>query len=125
MFKPIQHVINLSIRQNVFPDAWKTGCITPLFKDGDATDPGNYRPISILPCFGKIVERVVHSQIYTYVTEKDLLTEDQSGFRKGHSTGTCLIDFLGNIYSNIDKGSHCGVLFLDLQKAFDMLITIF
>ncbi len=48
-----------------------------------------------------------------------MLTPEQAGFRRGHSTGTCLLDFLGNIYENIDKGNLCGVLFLDLPKAFD------
>ena len=63
VFKPLQHVINLSIESNIFPEAWKTGCITPLYKEGDATDARNYRPISILPCFRKIIERIVHTQI--------------------------------------------------------------
>ena len=119
ILQPLLHVINLSIRLGIFPDSWKTGCITPLFKEGDATDPSNYRPISILPCMGKLLERIIHTQLYAYVTKYQLLSDDQSGFRKGHSTGTCLIDFLDNIYQNIDKNMYCGVLFLDLRKAFD------
>ena len=118
IYRPLLHVINLSIQQGIFPDAGKVGCITPLYKDGDASDPSNYRPISILPCLGKICERIVHTQLYQYFTNEGLLTDEQSGFRKGHSTGTCLIDFLANIYSNIDKGVLCGVLFLDPQKSF-------
>ena len=106
IIKPLHYIINLSITSGVFPDSWKTGCITPLFKEGDASDPNNYRPISILPCLGKVCERIIHTQLYDYFADNNLLTENQSGFRKGHSTGTCLIDFLGNIYSNIDKGSH-------------------
>ena len=118
IIKPLHYIINLSISSGVFPDSWKTGCITPLYKEGDASDPNNYRPISILPCLGKLCERIIHTQLYQYFADNNLLTENQSGFRKGHSTGTCLIDFLGNIYSNIDKGVLCGVLFLDLKKAF-------
>ena len=56
LLPPLLHVINLSIKYSVFPDTWKIGCITPLFKEGNATDPSNYRPISILPCLGKIIE---------------------------------------------------------------------
>ena len=121
IFKPLLHIINLSIEHGIFPDAWKIGCITPLFKESDASNPSNYRPISIFPCLGKVCERIIHTQLYGYFTEQNLLTEDQSGFRKGHSTGSCLVDFLGNIYTNIDKGNLCGVLFLDLKKAFDMV----
>ncbi len=113
IIKPLHYIINLSISTGVFPDSWKIGCITPLYKEGDASDPSNYRPISILPCLGKVCERIIHTQLYQYFVENNLLTENQSGFRKGHSTGTCLVDFLGNIYSNIDKGGLCGVLFLD------------
>ena len=76
-------------------------------------------PISILPSLSKVLEWIAHSQIYTYLTANDLLADEQAGFRKRHSTGTCLMDFLGNIYENVDKGSLCGVLFLDLRKAFD------
>ncbi len=119
IYKPLLHVVNLSFRQSMFPDSWKTGCITPLYKENDATLPSNYRPISILPSLSKILERLAHSQIYEYLSVNKMLTKEQAGFRKGHSTGTCLMDFLANIYNNIDMGNFCGVLFLDLRKAFD------
>ena len=119
IYRPLLHIVNLSLEQSIFPDSWKTGCITPLFKEGDTAVPANYRPISILPSLSKILERIAHTQIYSYLTANNLLADEQAGFRKGHSTGTCLMDFLGNIYQNIDKGCLCGVLFLDLRKAFD------
>ena len=117
--KALLHVINMSISSGIFPNIGKTGCITPLYKGGDATDPANYRLISILPCLGKLLERIMHTQLYEYITDNGILAHEQSGFRKGHSTGTCLIDFLKNIYLNIDRNMYCGVLFLDLKKAFD------
>ena len=61
----------------------------------------------------------MHSQLYAYFSDRHLISESQSGFRKGHSTATCLLDFVNEIYSKIDEGSVCGVLFLDLKKAFD------
>ncbi len=51
---------------------------------------------------GKVPERITHSQLYVYVTQYKILSSDQSGFGKGHSTGTCLMDFLDNIYMTID-----------------------
>ena len=65
------------------------------------------------------MERLVHDRVYRYVTVNGLLNECQVGFRKGNSTGTCLIDFLDDIYTNMDEGRLTGVLFLDLRKAFD------
>ena len=115
----VRHLINLSITQSKFPECWKVGSITPLFKEGDRTDPSNYRPISILPTMGKICERVVHTQLYDYCTQHNVISESQSGFRKEYSTCTCLIDFLANILQNVDNGRACEVLFLDLRKAFD------
>ncbi len=115
----VRHLINRSIITRQFPRIWKIGCITPLYKDGDATNPSNYRPISILPTMGKITEKIVHMQLYSYFSNYDLLSPCQAGFRKGHSTGTCLLDFVDNLFANIDRGMTCGVLFLDLRKAFD------
>ena len=79
----------------------------------------NYRPISILPTVGKVLERIIHDQLYNYLTVNNLLISRQSGFRKGYSTGTCIVDLLHNIYEMVDGGGACGVLFLDLSKAFD------
>ncbi len=91
--------------------------ITPIFKEGQHSDPSNYRPIAILPCMGKLLERVAHTQLY--IDEHKILSQCQAGFRKGYSTGTCLVDFLEDIYQGDNSGGVCGVLFLDLKKAVD------
>ena len=113
------HIFNLSINTKVFPDIWKEAIVTPLFKSGQRDDPNNYRPISVLSTISKVLERCVHDQLYSYLSVNNLLNDRQSGFRKGHSTSTCLVDFLDNIYREVDEGGACGVLFLDLSKAFD------
>ena len=102
-----------------FPEQWKQALITPLYKSGNATDYDNYRPISVLPTLGKLLERLVHGQSTNYLKTRNLLCEEQSGFREGRSTATCLSEFLHTIYVGIDQGRACGVLFLDLAKAFD------
>ncbi len=91
--------------------------ITPLHKAGDNSEPSNFRPISILPCLGKVLEKLVHQQLYNYLDSHDLLSSQQSGFCKGFSTGTCLVNFLDEIFSGIDIGVPSGVLFIDLCKA--------
>ena len=82
---------------------------------------GNYRPVSVLSGCSKILECMVHTQFTDYLRINGLLSNCQSGFRKGHSTVTCLLKFLNSIYNNIESGMLTGVVFLDLKKAFDMV----
>ena len=103
----------------MFPNCWKTASITPIFKEGSPSDPSNYRPIAILPCMGKLLERIAHTQLYSYIEKHNVLNKCQAGFRRGYSTGTCLVDLLEDIYQGVDGGDVSGVLFLDLKKAFD------
>ena len=95
--------------------------VTSVFKVGSKTDPANYRPISVLPAFVKILERSVHTMVYDYLQENQQLTACQSGFRPLHSTSTCLIDTTNKLLHNIEKGLLTGMIFLDLSKAFDTL----
>ncbi len=88
---PLLYIINLSISSCVFPLAWKEAKVTPLHKGGPTMDPTNYRPISVLPIFSKVLERAIHDQLYAYVNGSGLLCGRQSGFRKTHSTSTCLV----------------------------------
>ena len=69
ILKSFSHLINLSLNEGVVPNEWKCAKITPLFKGGDATNPSNYRPISVLPVASKILEKVVFKQAYAYLNE--------------------------------------------------------
>ncbi len=81
--KPIiTYIINLSIDTNKVPTKWKTAIITPLYKDGDRNSTSNYHPISVLPVISKIMERIVHNQIYDHLRKHTMLSEAQFGFRK-------------------------------------------
>ena len=73
----------------------------------------------MLPIFSKLLERAIHDQLYEFLDSGGLLCGRQSGFRKTHSTSTCLVEFLNVIYNYIERGNLSGVVFLDLQKAFD------
>ncbi|CAL4093985.1 unnamed protein product, partial [Meganyctiphanes norvegica] len=79
----------------------------------------NYRPISVLCIMSKILEKAVYVQFEKYLSENNLLYDYQSGFRKGHSTDTCLIDLFDYIHSSLSEGDYVGMVLLDLQKAFD------
>ena len=110
---------NRSLATSIFPAVWKCGKVTALFKSGDHCNANNYRPITILPTASKILERAVHSQVYSYLLRENILTPKQFGFRPKLSTAIALTYFTDNILDNLDKGSIAGAVFLDLSKAFD------
>ena len=116
---PLGHVINLSLIQGIVPDDLKSARVVPLFKKNDKTEVGNYRPVSILSIISKVFERVVYDLIQTYLDERKLLYNFQSGFRPRSSTDTCLIHLTDFIKFQMDEGHFVGMVLLDLQKAFD------
>ena len=116
---PFTHIVNLSLIHGMVPDELKNARVVPLFKKNDRLSVGNYRPVSILNVFSKILEKVVFDQVDTYFKDNHLFYEFQSGFRRGFSTDTCLIYLTDFIKLEIDKGNVVGMVLLDLQKAFD------
>ena len=103
------------------PDKWKVAKVIPIHKKGDKLDFNNYRPISLLPCASKVMERVVQRQLLNYLKSHSLLSSNQSGFRPKHSTVTALATVTDDWLQSIDKGELTGAIFVDLQKAFDMV----
>jgi hypothetical protein len=91
----------------------------PSFKKDDKSSPSNYRPISLLSCVGKVMERVVYKYIYNYIIEHSLLYSYQSGFLPGHSTVYQLLEIYHNICKNIDNRLSSIIVFCDISKAFD------
>ena len=118
---PITELINLSISSCTFPDQCKIAKIKPIFKKGSKTDPGNYRPISLLPLISKIFERVIHDQLQSYLNDKKILYKLQSGFRPNFSTDSCLSYLHDKILKGFDCGKYTGMILIDLQKAFDTI----
>ena len=119
--KPLAILMNRSFAEGAIPSDWKHAMVAPVFKVSSKKDPANYRPISVLPAFFKILERAVHTMVYHYLQENQLLTACQSGFRSLHSTRTCLIDTKKLLIHNNDKGLLTGTIFLVLSEAFDTL----
>ena len=105
----------------IFPDACKIAKVKPLFKKGSKTDPSNYRPISLLPLLSKVFERVVLDQTKEFLSLNKILYDYQSGFRKNHSTDTCLSFLNDKILKGFDDGLVTGMILIDLQKAFDTI----
>ena len=116
----ILHLVNSSITQSDVPQSWKHSLVHPILKSGDPCDPSNFRPISIVPVIAKIVERAVHQQLYSYLSENHLLSPNQHGFRPRHSTETALTSISDHILSACDHGEIALLCLLDLSKCFDV-----
>ena len=93
---------NRYMRTGIFPDCLKIGKITPIFKKGNRELIENYRPISTLPIFGKIFEKIIHKRLYNFFISKSILPKTQFGFRKGHSTSHAL-NYSVDIIKNAQK----------------------
>ena len=112
----LTHIINLSIIHGIVPDELKIACVVPIFKSGDEALFSNYRPISVLPCFSKFLERIIYNRIINYLNDFNVLCDNQYGFRKNRSPSLALID---SISSAFDRREHAIGVFLDLSKTFD------
>jgi retron-type reverse transcriptase len=117
----ITRIINLSISMSSVPLRWKRTRVTPIFKGGDLTDRSCYRPISVLPLLSKVLERHVSEKLYSYLTVNQLISNNQSGFRKNHSCQSLLIKLTDFLLHNMDQGKFSGLTMLDLRKAFDLV----
>ena len=118
---PLARLYNNSLREGVFPSVFKIGKVTPIYKKDNKESIENYRPVSILPIFGKIFEKIIYTRLYAFFMAKGILHEDQFGFRKGHSTTHALHKSVESISEKMKNGKHVLGIFIDLSKAFDTL----
>ena len=112
---------NNCMQTGVFPDELKLGRISPIYKKDNEELFENYRPISTLPVFGKILEKLIYRRLYSFLTAKGIITENQFGFRKGHSTSHALNYSVNHIESLLKDKKHVLGIFIDLSKAFDTI----
>ena len=119
LLDPLCHIVNLSFDQECVPDQLKIAEVIPVFKAGDTTSIGNYRPISILPGFSKVFERLKYTRLMNYIIEHKILSNLQFGFRKGYSTEIAISVLIDNISKATDNKEHVVGVFLDFAKAFD------
>ena len=114
-------IVNKSLGNGIFPEQFKVARVIPLYKGGDKSTTGNYRPISVLPILSKVFERVVFNQLYNFLEKYSLLNCSQYGFRAKMSTSLAVMDQLKYVYENLDSGATVISLFLDFSKAFDCI----
>ena len=115
----ITHMYNLSIETSTFPDAWKNALNIPISKSGNLKQGKNYRPISLSPLPGKILEKLIHTQLSGYLEEEGILNNTQHGFRKNHSTIHSIAQLTDYINIKMDSSIPTLAVFIDFRKAFD------
>ena len=117
----ISDIFNECIHLDVFPDLLKIAKVVPMFKDGDKTDPSNYRPISLLSCLSKVVEKLIHSRLINFFEKFSILNMNQYGFRSKRSTIQAVARLTEFVRDATNKRADAIALFLDLKKAFDTI----
>ena len=115
----LSNIINLSFVTGSFPDLCKLAKVIPIYKGDDELLCENYRPISLLPIFSKVFEKVIYARMYKFLADNNLIYSKQFGFRSNHSTNDALVSLTEGIKSFLDNGFWVAGIFLDLRKAFD------
>ena len=116
---PLTHICNLSFQKGVFPTELKIANVVPIYKSGDEMIFTNYRPVSVLPVFSKLLERLMYNRLIGFINANNLLYEYQFGFQKGKSTHMALIFLIDKITEALDQGNCVIGIFIDFSKAFD------
>ena len=117
--KPVVKLINFSFSEGTFPNLLKFANVIPVFKKGDNLDYNNYRPISLISNIGKLIEKIVHKRLYSFLEKNSLLFKQQYGFRNKLSINHALIDITDRIQEACDNGQYACGIYLDFKKAFD------
>ena len=118
---PLVYIMNLSISSGIVPDNMKIAKVVPIFKKGNKDDVNNYRPISLLTSFSKILERIVYIRTIRFCQFHNIITDFQFGFRENHSTSHALLSFVEKATKALDTFCHMEGVFLDFSKAFDTI----
>jgi len=119
---PLSDIINCSFETGQYPDLKKIAKIIPLYKNkGSKLDPINYRPISILSCFSKVIGKIFSIRLISFLEKNNLMYKHQHGFVNGKGTSTALFELADRISNAIDENKPSLGIFYDFSKAFDSI----
>ena len=113
------HIFNESFFTGIFPDLLKFAMITPTYKGGSRLETSTYRPVSVLPIFSKILEKLMQRRLTKFLDENKIIYEHQFGFQKNKSTTLAVLDLYSQILQTLEKKKIACSVFLDFAKAFD------
>ena len=112
-------LFNRSLETGVVPQDWREANVTPLFKKGATSKPGNYRPVSLTSVVGKLLESIIVDKLTDHLEGNNLLKNSQHGFRRHRSCLTNLLEFFHEVFTEHDRCKAVDVIYMDFQKAFD------
>ena len=121
MVAPLCIIFNALITQGKFPEKMKLADVVPLFKNKSTYEPTNYRPILLLLTVSKLLEKIIYTRTYNFLTKTNQIFVSQYGFRSNHSCKNTISELVGNILKGKESGEHTACVFLDLSKAFNNL----
>ena len=108
------YIFKQCVDTGIFPSEWKKGNIVHIHKKGDKQTLKNYRPVSLLPICGKILERLMFNEMFKFFIENELISSNQSGFKPGDSCVNQLVSITHEIYKSFDEGHGVRGVFLDI-----------
>ena len=116
----MKYTSNLPLQQGIFPGNVKIAKVSPIYKK-DEFLLKNYIPISVLPCFSKLLERMMYNLLFKYLSENSILYEKQFGFRISYSTEHAILLLVNQLYQSFEESKFTSGIFIDLSKVFDTL----
>ena len=119
--RPLCMLFRNSVKSGKIPNDWKFAEVTAIFKKGNKTDPGNYRPVSLTCICCKLLEQFIRDEIVKHMSDNKLYSESQHGFRKQRSCVTQLIEVYDKLTEILDESKDIDVIYLDFKKAFDSI----
>ena len=116
---PLTYICNAVFSTGVFPDRLKCAIVKPIFKKGNKQEISNYRPISLLTSFSKIMEKLIYARLLAHIDKKSILVCEQYEFRTHSSTEKAAFTLINSILTAMNNNLIVGGIFCELQKAFD------
>ena len=121
ILKPLAHIINLSFSHGQIPDSLKIAKVVPIYKKSNYSLFSNYRPISILPAFSKIIEKLADTRMLNFLSKHNILNDHQFGFRQHISTDMAIHTLMNKFYESIEKDQFMLSICIDFSRAFDTI----
>ena len=119
IYKPLEIIFRQALLTGVFLSEWKKGNIVPVRKKSGKQNIKNYCPVCLLPICGKIFERLIFNEMFTFFIFNNLISPNQSGFKPGDSCINQLLSITHEICKSFDDGLEVKGVFLDISKVFD------